>query len=434
MGTALRLTAFLIPLAFFILIVRVIHEERLVGGEQFWVTRPYRWTSLLLAKCSFVLVCVLLPFALMQYWLVARAGLNILASSPAMAESMLTAGVNALIPFMLVAAVTSTLTEAFMILAGFVVAWLCVLFTFLDKSSINMRPPYSWPILAALFIALPSATLIYQYARRRTSYSRIAFIVTIGLFVLLLYGFSSAHFGAPIRAMIRSQYPLSSDPSLRLVALPGPVSYADRDLDMRVPSGFVEVKLPIRLEGLPPDYKLRDTQVSSALDVEGLHYTSPWQTGNVGYDVLSFLMPQKVFDRAAQHQAHLHIEFLAEKLRPDAHQVIIATDSFSVPNNGRCTLSSGVATCRYAFKMLVPTQIQASDRDCGIAGPEKPNYASLHVIPNGARVDPIIPQAVMLKNKICPGTRLTFVPYLPAGRFRLEIDLPSIDIAQYKAR
>jgi hypothetical protein len=434
--TALRLLAFLIPVAFFVLIVRVIHEERLVGVEQFWITRPYRWTSLLIAKCIFILACVILPLVLMQYWLLSRAGLGLLASSPALSRSMLIACVHALIPFMLVAAITATLTEAFMILVGMVVAWLCALLTFFGDAAMNMSPPSSWEILAALFTILLTSVLVYQYARRRTSQSRVVLIVIVVLFMLLLYGFSGAHFGTPVRAMIRSQYPLPSESSLRLVALPGPVSYADREKDMHVPKDFVEVKLPIRLEGLPSDYKLRNTNVSLTLDVQGSHYTSPWQTANVGFDVLSFLVPQKVFDRAAERDAHLHLELLAEKLRPGASQVITATDSFSVPNNGRCILNSGVTICWYAFRMLVPTRVQASEGQstCGASHSNKPAYASLHVIPDGGRIDPVIRQDVLFESKICPGSQLTFSQYRPAGNFRLELDLPSIEIAQYKAR
>ena len=431
--TALRLLAFLIPVAFFVLIVRVIHEERLVGVDQFWITRPYRWTSLLIAKCIFVLACVILPFALMQYWLISRAGLGLLASSPAMSRSLLVVCMNALLPFMLVAAITSTLAEAFLLLAGMIVAWLCILLTFFGEGII-MSPPHSWTILAALFTVLLTAILIYQYARRRTSHARIALIASAVLFTLLLNGFSCAHFGTPVRAMIRSQYPLSSDSSLRLVAVPASLSYADREKDMNVPKGSVEVKLPIRLEGLSPDYKLRNTNVSVTVDAQESHYISPWQTANIGYDVLSFLLPQKVFDLAAAGDAHLHLELLAEKLRPGGTQVITASDSFNVPNNGRCVLNSGVTSCRFAFRMLVPTRIQALDtqQTCPIQS-DKPAYASLHVIPDGGRIDPIVWQDVPFKARICPGTHLMFSPYLPAGKFRLELDLPSIQLAQYKA-
>jgi hypothetical protein len=235
--------------------------------------------------------------------------------------------------------------------------------------------------------------------------------------------------------MIRNTYPLSSESSVRLVALPGSLPYGDREKDMQAPKGFVEVKLPVRLEGLPSDYKLRNPNVSVTVDAPGVHFVSPWQTANVGYDVLSFLLPRMVFQRAAERDAHLHLEFLAEKLRPGAKQVVTATSSFSVPDDGRCIFNYGIPSCRYAFRMLTPTRVEASDEHnaCGPSHFDKPLYASLHVIPDGGRIDPIIHQDLRFDRKICPGTQLTFFQYVPAGKFRLELDLPSIELAQYKA-
>ena len=40
----------MVLIGWFLLIVRVIHDEVLVGDRQFWVTRPYEWKKLLGAK------------------------------------------------------------------------------------------------------------------------------------------------------------------------------------------------------------------------------------------------------------------------------------------------------------------------------------------------------------------------------------------------
>src|SRR5881392_99204 len=40
-----------------VVITRVVHSEAIPGDRQFWLTRPYRWTSLLGAKLAFVLLC-----------------------------------------------------------------------------------------------------------------------------------------------------------------------------------------------------------------------------------------------------------------------------------------------------------------------------------------------------------------------------------------
>lgn len=433
---SVRLLTYLIAIAFFVLIVRVIHEERLVGVEQFWITRPYRWSSLLIAKVIFIFACVVLPFVVMQGWLLSQAGLGMLASPSGMTRSLLMICLIVWLPFTLIAAITSTLSEAFMVLIGVLVVWVSLLLSLFRGEGLTMSPPFAFEVLAVFFAALLSGVLIYQYAKRHTSRSRIALAVIAALFVLLLYGFANAHFGSPVRALIRSRYPVSSESSLCLVYLPGPVAYEYRNEDTHVPRGFVGITLPVRLEGLPVDYKLHNTNVSFTVDAQGFRYVSPWRSATVGDGSLSFVVPQKVFDRVATGDAHLHLEFLAEKLRPGASQVVSASDSFRVPGNGRCVLNHGVPVCQYAYWLPVPTRVKASDDHgaCGASNSTGSAYTTLRLIPAGTNVDPVIQQALHLGSTVCSGSQLTFSEYYPAGNFRLELDLPSVNLGQYKTR
>ena len=51
----------MLPIGAAYLIARLIHAEAIPGHNQFWLTRPYRWRSLLGAKLAFILLCVNLP-------------------------------------------------------------------------------------------------------------------------------------------------------------------------------------------------------------------------------------------------------------------------------------------------------------------------------------------------------------------------------------
>src|SRR5256885_7885270 len=55
---AWTLVMILLPLAWWTLIARVIHDEVLPGDNQFWITRPYSWKSLLGAKALFILAFI----------------------------------------------------------------------------------------------------------------------------------------------------------------------------------------------------------------------------------------------------------------------------------------------------------------------------------------------------------------------------------------
>src|ERR1035438_4897812 len=59
------------PVACWVLIVAVIHEERLIGHEQYWLTRPYTWKNLVVAKALFLVVFVSLPLFVCQYIILA---------------------------------------------------------------------------------------------------------------------------------------------------------------------------------------------------------------------------------------------------------------------------------------------------------------------------------------------------------------------------
>src|SRR3954454_22691378 len=60
-SVAWSMVQLMLPLAWWILIARVVYGEMLPGDRQFWITRPYRWTSLLGAKLLFIGMFVNLP-------------------------------------------------------------------------------------------------------------------------------------------------------------------------------------------------------------------------------------------------------------------------------------------------------------------------------------------------------------------------------------
>src|ERR1022692_1080017 len=55
------LAGFALPLACWNLIIAAIHEEKLPGDRQYWLTRPYSWKDLLAAKALFVVAFINLP-------------------------------------------------------------------------------------------------------------------------------------------------------------------------------------------------------------------------------------------------------------------------------------------------------------------------------------------------------------------------------------
>src|ERR1035438_7151012 len=78
------LVGFALPLACWNLIIAAIHEEKLPGDRQYWLTRPYFWKELLTAKALFVLVFINLPLLVWHFGAFAAVGIPLGEHLPAL--------------------------------------------------------------------------------------------------------------------------------------------------------------------------------------------------------------------------------------------------------------------------------------------------------------------------------------------------------------
>src|SRR5256885_7745806 len=107
---AWTLVMILLPLAWWTLIARVIHDEALPGDSQFWITRPYSWKSLLGAKALFILAFINLPMLIADVVILRAYGLRPLGAE---LPGLLWSQVLLAIVFVLPIAALSTLTAGF---------------------------------------------------------------------------------------------------------------------------------------------------------------------------------------------------------------------------------------------------------------------------------------------------------------------------------
>jgi hypothetical protein len=205
----------LIPITWFVIIVCLIHDESLVGDQQFWITRPYGWTSLLCAKFSFLVIGIVLPFIAMQSFLLLHVGLNLLTAVPSLLLTLAYFALIAWLPFTAIAAVTGTFTRAFMVLA--VTAVVCGIMPILGGTGgPRMVPPFVVEACAILFGLLLAGILLYQYAVRETMRSRLALVATSLLMCVFMFSFIQEHFAGPVNQLIRHHYPATANDSLHL--------------------------------------------------------------------------------------------------------------------------------------------------------------------------------------------------------------------------
>ena len=125
-GLAGGLAVFLLPLAWWILIARVIHSEALPGDHQFWLTRPYAWKSLLGAKALFILVFVNLPMLVADAVIIRAHGFSLLAELPGLLWSQVLLAAVFVLPMAALSAVTAEFVQLLLtcvVLAVAVWAW-----------------------------------------------------------------------------------------------------------------------------------------------------------------------------------------------------------------------------------------------------------------------------------------------------------------------
>jgi len=434
----IRLLNFLIPIMWLIMISRLIHDESLVGDTQFWITRPYKWASLLGAKLLFIVVCVALPFAVAQWATILQAGLNPLHTIPAQLLSLLKMGLIVWLTFTVVASVTSTVQRMFMSILAVMIFW-GVSLTMLG-SPLGPRMELPSGAIGIIIGGLLVGILLYQYASRNTFASRMAIVVTALLLVALFACLVEGAIQGPVTYFVRHHYSTSENGSLRLAYDPnGKASKSPGEPD-NTGGKLVMVLIPVSIQGLDSTVQLDDQNVAFTVDAPGYHYASPWRPAYTVEDNVALFFPQRVLDKIHESSVRMHISEVAQRLLPGTPETVTAASDFNIPGNGRCHLRANVpgnnVICRYPFEIAARTTIRTAVVAglCGVPGPASPSIETLAVRSPINGPDPTIEIPLRLGGAICPGTPITFTAYHPGENFRLELDIPSIAVDQYVTR
>src|SRR5260370_3597903 len=169
------LVMILLPLAWWTLIARVIHDEALPGDSQFWITRPYSWKSLLGAKALFILAFINIPMLLDDGVIVRAYGLPLGAEMRGLLWSQVLIAIVFILPIAALSALTTgfvqlifaVLTPCVIALGVAIIAPEVVLGGFLGGSD-WVKTYYAFLVISVA----ASAILAWQYSTRRTDAAR----------------------------------------------------------------------------------------------------------------------------------------------------------------------------------------------------------------------------------------------------------------------
>lgn len=250
------LALLLLPVAWWMLIGRAIHDEALPGDGQFWITRPYSWRSLLSAKLLFIFAFINLPMLIAHAVIIHAYGFSLGAELPALLWSQ----VLLTIVFVLSILAMSALTDGFVQLIAAILTP-CVIALALAGLSFNFKPQFiligvasgfsigdDWVRSYLIFLIITvaaAAILFWQYSRRRSAVAR-SFAVAAWILVAMVFYFISWSTASRIdSALSRTQVDLSSTHLLTDLGAQKP------HVAFRQGGQYVGVHIPLQIEGLP---------------------------------------------------------------------------------------------------------------------------------------------------------------------------------------
>jgi hypothetical protein len=245
---AWTLVTFLLPLSWWILIARLIHDEALPGDCQFWITRPYQRKSLLGAKLLFILAFINIPILISDVIILGAYHLSVAVEWPGLLWNQVLLTIVFLLPVIILSALTTGFTQ---LLIAILVPCLATLLVAIAAPELFLRLPsgYGWinSYVAFLVIGLAAVViLMWQYRRKDTAAAR-SFAVAAGILILV----GAVFF--PWTTAFRIQSWLAKErlsPSAVQVSLDSQKNWLDRAEVQR--DGSVRIQLPIAITGLPP--------------------------------------------------------------------------------------------------------------------------------------------------------------------------------------
>ena len=244
-----------------LLIANVIHEDRIPGDTQFWVTRPYRWQSLLSAKILFILLFVNGPAFLAQVVIVRHAGFSFQALLLGCLWLQVVLFVFVELPMACISMLTANLKQFVVTIVASVGP--VFIYSVVSRQTENPDqyrfPPFSvdwlgWTIAGTIVVLAGFLIGVLQYRRMAAAVSRAIAVfawitaVTVALVVTSWELAAQSH--------LPPQSPQSSE-----IHLDNGSINVDAVFPIRIPD-VVEVRLSnIVIEGVPPGFTVRGEQV-----------------------------------------------------------------------------------------------------------------------------------------------------------------------------
>ncbi|HEX4576336.1 MAG TPA: hypothetical protein VH117_03215 [Edaphobacter sp.] len=447
----------LVPVSWWVLSARLIHDESLVGDNQFWVTRPYRWQSLLAAKALFLLAFLYLPIFVAQGVLLAEAGFHPVNYLPGLLYNLVLLTCVLVLPIAAIATVTPNFARFTLTVLGAaayigVILWACSSIPFLKGSAFPNL--YADKLTFFLFFFIFLLVIALQYATRRTWRSRWLLLALPFLVIV-------CNLAWPIQTLARRLYPPLSAADQLPVHLtfdpdparqePHPASHWTKD---------THFFLPLTVAGVPSGTLIRNEVVQVSIEASnGAHWNSNWQLVSQSYfpnTVRSYIdipMDPKFLNHIPATPVTVTVSFALIQLQAGTTVTSQPGDqNFSLPGGGTCSVSDTAygtyPECRFPMAEPGLTFLTArwTDGPCSQTpsiGSGTLGDAGLGTIDPALAefgLDPVKIRPLVFSNQprnsthptfICPGTPISATPYSVVRRVQTTLTIPNLDLTKY---
>jgi len=455
----------LLPLSWCLMIVRLVHEESLVGDRQFWVTRPYEWPSLLAAKLLFLVVFIHLPVFVAQLLLLSRASFPIAPNLTGLLGMQIGLGLLFLAPVTL-AVVTRSLAQALIVAIGTFLVFLAVgsLVSLVPSETMSSALENSGILQGSLLLAAPVAAILWQYARRRTWHSRSLLLAAGAAMVL-------ADVVTPYRTLIERQYPLadSAHPApVQLSVLPPPPPPVKKAPSSQGPLGnTVLISIPVHVSAVAKhSVALANGMLVSMEGPGNFKWDSGWNPSGMEFwpeessSALQFSMKRHLYESIKSSPLHLHLSLaLSEFKESSLRELSLPEGEFAVQGVGYCHVGRGyfpALNCRSALHEPgliasgVVTNASCSEQDTVSSAPSRNVAHQLLRSGHGGFVNPGVSPiktfSIYLQTfddthespeervrmHFCPGAPVRFATPIRSGYTRLDLQTDQITLENYE--
>jgi hypothetical protein len=283
----------LVVLAQWFLVISVVQEDRLPGDRQFWITRPYSWKSLLLAKLLFVLLLLSLPTLLDHVVALAVNGFLPLHYLSALLWEEAGLAVGLLFVLVLASLTANMVQVVLALLAGFLALILGSMFAAVAGSpgtlALGSAQPVETVCLGVIATLLAGLACWRQFSKRDTWRASVLFLCGL---VFLLPFYAIIPWDTAFHLMAMRLPPVDST----AIRLEGDAGRKVGVGASHPEEGRIAMALPIRVTGIPDGLEVYSERIKIALHAaDGADWNSALDPYNVIQD--RALEPEAIYRR-----------------------------------------------------------------------------------------------------------------------------------------